>query len=155
MIEDNLKAIYESKSTDVSTKRRHCDYMDRYVNDHLVKKGLREGTRATMAAAVSQFYRRNDSPLFGNFQVSREKADRQPPEPLNPSDIRRVLKVLSVSVRTPLLIEWQSGVEINRVLGFRWGLFEEALSGSGPDRNRQVYYSRMGSFSLSCKRPDR
>ena len=53
LIEDNLKAMYESKATDVKTKRRHREYLDRYVNDYLVKRGLREWTRSSTTAAIS------------------------------------------------------------------------------------------------------
>jgi integrase len=155
MVEDNLKAVYESKATDVTTKRRHLEYLDRYVNDYLLKKGLRERTRLARYAAVSQFYERNDSPLFGDFEVSREEAI-QPAAPLLTSDIRSVLKALPVSDRTPLLLEWQSSVEVNRVLGFRWGLFEEALSGQGPacvrlygrKRHKQGYSTFVGRDSV-------
>src|SRR5215831_9121494 len=32
LVKDNLRCVYESKATDVGTKRRHTDLLDRYAN---------------------------------------------------------------------------------------------------------------------------
>jgi hypothetical protein len=73
LISDNLKCIFDSGPTNILTKRKHTDLLDRYVNGYLISEGLREATRAVRAAAIIQFYKRNDSPLFGDFDVSQEK----------------------------------------------------------------------------------
>ncbi|MDA4120132.1 MAG: hypothetical protein OK436_06050 [Thaumarchaeota archaeon] len=87
LIADNLTCVFGSGPLDVATKRKHTDLLDHYVNGFLVKQGLRETTRKTRAAAIIQFYKRNDAPLFGDFDVSTEKI-RAPPRPLAARDIR-------------------------------------------------------------------
>jgi len=64
---------------------------------------------------VKKFYERNHSPLFGAVTVSREQP-RAPDKALNTEDVRHVLKALPIQIRTPLLCQWQSGCEINRIL---------------------------------------
>ncbi len=38
LITDNLRCVYESSPTDVSTKRRHTDLLNEYVNVHLIQR---------------------------------------------------------------------------------------------------------------------
>ncbi len=93
LILDNLHCIYESAATDILTKRKHTDWLDEYVNSYLVEAGRAQNTRVVTAAIIQQFYKRNDSPLFGDFQVSRG-AQREPARPLDAREIRLVLKAL-------------------------------------------------------------
>src|SRR5689334_21389432 len=39
LITDNLRCVYESSATDVTTKRKHTDWLEGYVNTYLVEKG--------------------------------------------------------------------------------------------------------------------
>ncbi len=153
LVVDNLRCIYESSATDVQTKRKHTDWLDEYINRHLVEKENAQNTRIVTAAAIQQFYARNDSPLFGDFQVSRQ-SPREPPRPLDPADVRSVLKALAPDLRTPLLCVWQSGVEINRVLSLTWGKLEgiDHSRGDGPlklefygrKKHSRAYYTFLG-----------
>jgi hypothetical protein len=69
LVKDNLECVYNSPATDVRTKRRHTDWLDEYVNDYLLSRGV--GTkRASAAAAVRMFYKRNDSQLVGDCSLS-------------------------------------------------------------------------------------
>jgi hypothetical protein len=79
MVLDNLKCVYESNATEVATKRKHTDWLDRYVNGELVKEGIAENTRHGMAAAIKMFYKRNDSPLFDDDRDKRRKSKRRTP----------------------------------------------------------------------------
>ncbi len=36
LIKDNLRCVYDASATDVETKRKHTDLMDRYVNVYLL-----------------------------------------------------------------------------------------------------------------------
>jgi len=64
LVRDNLVCVYNSPPTDVKTQRRHTDWLDEYVKDYLLNKGF--GTkRASSAAAVRLFHKRNDSQLVG------------------------------------------------------------------------------------------
>jgi len=133
LVEENLKCFFDSQPTDVRTKRRHTDWLDGYINRNLVEEGYSEAMRTVTAAAIQQFYRRNDSQLFGDFQVARSPA-AQRPKPLESSDIRKVLAVMPLNLRLPLLIMWQSGVEINRALSLRWRSVEGIERGECPLR---------------------
>jgi hypothetical protein len=80
------------------------------------------------------FYQRNDAELFGDFSVAMQPL---PPKvkALKAEDIRVVLKALPIHLRTPLLFEWQTGIEINRVLSFTWGQLK-GIESSYPFRIR-------------------
>ncbi|MDA4117593.1 MAG: site-specific integrase [Thaumarchaeota archaeon] len=119
LVHDNLLCVYRSDPTDVRTKRRHTDWLNEYVNVRLLEEGASESKRHVSAAAIKEFYRRNDSQLFGDFQLALQ-APKPAPKPLRSEDIRRVLLALPLNVRAPLLVEWQSGIEVNRVLTMRW-----------------------------------
>lgn len=120
LMTDNLHCVYESKATDIETKRRHTDWLDEYVNHCLVERGISLSTRKMAATAVRRFYARNDSQLVGDFSVSEPQGERRPPKPLDAGDIRAVLGALSLQQRLPLALVWQSGTEIGRVLCLTW-----------------------------------
>jgi integrase len=153
LVKDNLECVYNSAPTDVKTKRRHTDWLDEYVNDYLLNRGV--GTkRASAAAAVKVFYRRNDSQLVGDFSVAEGPAVT-PDRALLADDVRVVLKTLPLSSRIPFLMEWQSGVEINRVLSLRWGQVAKLWEGeyplklefTGRKRHRKQYHTYLGRDS--------
>lgn len=156
LIQDNLKCVYESASIDVQTKRRHTDWLDEFVNRFLVDKGIVDQSRATTASFVRLFYSRNDSPLFGAFAVSLH-AVRPPPPPLEANDIRAVLKALPLAQRIPLLMMWQGGIEINRVLSLTWrdvsgieqGDYPLRLQAYGRKRHRRVFHTYVGRDSIA------
>lgn len=112
---DNLRCIFESGPTDVETKRTHMDWLRRYLNVYLIERGHSEIKRKIASCVVREFYGENDSPLFGHLKEAEQKP-RQAPKPLTAEDIRKVLLALPDRFRTPLLVEWQSGIEINRVI---------------------------------------
>ncbi|MDG6909310.1 MAG: tyrosine-type recombinase/integrase [Nitrososphaerota archaeon] len=117
LVKDNPNCVFRSEPVDVQTKRRHTDWLDRYVNG--VLKGSRSDSLRRITAAVVMFYKRNDSPLFGDFQVSMSKPVK--PAPALPADeTRRVLKAMPLAQRLPLLCVWRSSMEINRVLSLAW-----------------------------------
>jgi integrase len=151
LIQDNLRCIYESVPTDVRTKRRHTDLLNEYVNE-VMKGGKSDSLRKITAAAVMMFYKRNDSPLFGDFQLAEGKPTRPAPA-LSAEDIRAVLKALPLAQRLALLFEWQSGVEINRVLGFTWQELnlEETpcqLAIYGRKNHRRPYMTFLGADTI-------
>jgi integrase len=139
LLKDNLECVFNSGATDVITKRKHLDWLDSYINRHMVDRGLARGSREVHAAIISQFYEKNDSQLWGHFSVSREAAVAPAPPP-DPKDIREVLKSLPLNIKVPLL-EWQSSVEIDRGLGLRW---KDVLPGveTGTSPLELVFYGR-------------
>jgi integrase len=161
LITDNLRCVYESGPVDVVRKRRHTDWLDEFVNDYLVKKGVVDQSRLTSASFVKLLYRRNDSPLFGNFSVTLQRAI-PPPPPLPAEDVRAVLKALPLAQRVPLLLMWQSGTEINRVLSLIWGDLAGISSGEYPlklafvgrKRHRRPYHTYLGRDSIDSPKAE-
>ncbi len=155
LLRDNLKCVYESSATDVQSKRKHTDWLDDYVNRYLVETGRAQNTRIVTGAVIQQFYKRNDSPLFGDFQVSRA-GQREPARPLDTREIRIVLKTLSLGNRMPLLCLWQSGIEINRLLSLTWSKVEGVEKGEYPLRvelfgrkkHERQYFTYLGREAI-------
>lgn len=156
LIADNLRCVYESKPTDVQTKRRHLDWLDEYVNRYLVGKGYASKSRQSGANAVKRFYVRNDSPLVGDFDVSEDAELRRPADPLTAADIRAVLSALPISQRLPMLMVWQSSAEISKILGLRWGdlagldkgEYPLKLAFYGRKNHAKPYHSYLGRDSI-------
>jgi integrase len=104
---------------------------------------------------VKVFYRRNDSQLVGDFSVAEGPAIT-PDKALLADDVRVVLKTLSLASRIPFLMEWQSGVEINRLLSLRWeqvaklweGEYPLKLEFTGRKRHRKQYHTYLGRDSI-------
>ena len=157
LIRANLKNIYESSAVDVLAKKQHLSWLDEYVNTYLVGLGKSESRRTVVAAAVKQFYERNDSQLFGFFKVS-QGPDTLRDKPLRAADIRAVLLALPLGVRAPYLCEWQSGIEINKLLGLRWtdlgdlSVHPLKLQFSGRKRHRRPYFTFLGRDAISAIR---
>ncbi len=160
VLKDNLVCISWSDPTDVDTKRRHTDWLNTYVNDCMVIEGHTEGYRRLAATVIRKFYERNDSQLFGDFQVANDQASLDIDKPLLADDVRKVLKLLPLNVRLPYLLEWQSGMEIGKVLRLRWKNLEglergESLlkvSFGGRKTQKRPYYTYLGRDSVEALR---
>jgi integrase len=155
LVRDNLECVFGSRPQDVLKKRRHTDWLDQFVNDHMRRRGA-GSVQVGIAAAVRGFYRRNDSELFGDFRVSLPDPEERAPA-LPADDVRTVLKVLPLSVRLPALIEWQSGIEMSRVLSLRWEKVLPGLGREGPlklqfqgrKKHRRAYHTYVGRDSVA------
>jgi integrase len=153
LVRDNLKCVYESGAAEVGTKRKHTDLMDRYANVYLVEQGLGYSTRHRKVAAIRQFYRRNDSDLFGDFSLSDGKPEQRR-KALSADDIREVLKALPLQQRVPLVVMWQTGAEPAAALALKWGEF--SLEGKyirldfvGRKRHKRPYFKLAGKDSIT------
>ena len=131
LVQDNLNCVYGASPQDVRTKGKHTDWLNKYVNVTLIER--KEAHRRLAFTTIREFYKKNDSPLFGDIGVSSGPAEA-PPEALPAEDVRKVLKVLPLNVKLPLLIEWQSGMEINRVRDLKWKDVEGIWKGESPLR---------------------
>lgn len=152
LVTDNLECVYESKPTDVLAKRRHTDLLNEYVNVHLIQREDSESKRSLAAAAIRSFYESNDSALFGHWKRAEQKP-KAPLPPLRAEDIRKVLQAMPMRIRTPLVVAWQSGIEINRVLEMDWS-FVVGKAGplkvelTGRKGHRKGYFTFIGNDSL-------
>lgn len=159
LLSDNLVCVYRSQDVDVATKRKHREWLAEFCNVVMLSEGIADTTRIGIASTVSNFYESNDSPLFGKVVVSRRPAVEGAPA-LTAQDIRTVLKSLSLSVRAPLVMSWQSGMEINRVLSLRWGdlarldrgEYPLRLSFPGRKKHRRAYGTYLGHDSITILR---
>jgi integrase len=153
LLRDNLQCVFESGPTDVGTKRRHTDWLNDFVNSYMVERGSSESHRREAAAAVKMFYKRNDSLLFGDFAIASGPLTA-PPKALKAVDIRKVLLALPAHIRTPLTVEWQSGIEISRVLGLRWAdlgdldAVPHRIDLFGRKMHRKPYFTYIGKDSI-------
>ena len=150
LVEDNLKCVFESRPTDVATKRKHTDFLSEYINAYLVERDYSEQKRAVAAAAIRGLYKSNDSPLFGDYATAQQAVEA-PAKPLYPEDIRKVLKAMPVRTRAALVVAWQTGIEINRVLALdlpAGGAPPLKVELYGRKGHRKGYWTYMGSDSL-------
>jgi hypothetical protein len=81
LITENLANVFKSDPTDVVTERRHTDWLLQYVNRYTIDKGYSQGYRVHAATVIRRFYARNDSALYGDFQVSYERPKEVSPRP--------------------------------------------------------------------------
>ncbi len=147
LVLDNLRCVYESKAVEVTTKRRHTDWLNEYTNRHLLEQGFSESKRHIAANAVRQFYEKNDSSLFGDYSLASQPL-KEPAPPLHPDDVRKVLLALPLRARAPLVLAWQSGVEINRLLGLdfsRLGPAPMKIPLLGRKGHRKAYWTYVGA----------
>ena len=148
LIRDNLECIHGSKPTDVETKRKHTDWLNEYVNVVQVKAGLGDSRRHQVADSVWQFYLLNDAELHGHFKVTSNYV-ANPPKALTADDIRKVLAAMPIGQRAPLLMIWQSGIEVNRVLGLKWSQLDLStipvkIEFYGRKLHRKGYFTFIG-----------
>jgi integrase len=152
LVQDNLRAVFESAPTDVLAKRKHTDLLGEYINSYLIERGLGDSTRNIAVAAIRGFYQANDSPLFGHWRVALQKPTAPPP-PLHAEDIRKVLLAMPTRFRTPLVVAWQSGIEINRILQMDWSFALDReppvkVELQGRKRHRKAYATFIGKESV-------
>ncbi len=124
LIQDNLRAAFESSPTDVAAKRNHTDLLGDYMNEYLiVQREDSEAKRSLAAAAIRGFYSSNDSALFGHWRQSHQKP-AAPPAPLTAEDIRKVLLAMPVAryAQTVEPLKWTVDMGILSGLGMVLGI---------------------------------
>jgi integrase len=150
LVLDNLKCVFESRATDVQTKRKHTDLMSRYVNDYMTGRDAADASKSKTVAAIRGFYSSNDSGLFGHYRLSTQKA-QVPSKPLFAEDIRKVLLAMDARLRTPLLVSWQTSMEINRVLVTKFPVDQAPpvrVDLYGRKKHRKAYCTFLGADSV-------
>ncbi len=153
LILDNLRCVFESSATEVNTKITHMDLLDNDVNVYLLDKGLAYPSRHRTAAAVREFYKRNNAPLFGDFWLADGKTRKREATP-SAADLRAVIGAMPIHHKTPLMLMWQSGAEPAVILGLKWG--DLALDGrfskitlAGRKKHKQEYFTLLGKDSIT------
>lgn len=150
LIVDNLRCVFESSAVDVARKRKHLDWLNEYSNKFLLEQGYSESKRHAAANAIRMFYEKNDSSLFGDYSLASQPLETPPP-PLYPDDIRKVLLAMNLRARAPLVLAWQSGIEINRLLGLELSPNASAplkIPLLGRKGHRKAYWTYAGADSL-------
>lgn len=120
------------------------------MNVYLLQRENSESNRVQAAAAIKMFYKRNDSPLFGDFKTSTQQM-KTPAKALFPEDIRKILLSLRIRDRTPLLLMWQSGMEPSRVFNGNFPTDQAPpvrVDIYGRKMHRQPYFTFIGTESV-------
>lgn len=153
LLRDNLTCVFNSEATDTATKAKHTRLLKTYINTYLFQKGCADAKRRLVAAAIRTFYQSQNSPLFGAYKFAETPADDTPSAPpaLYPDDIRKVLAAMDMQDRTPLLVAWQSGLEIHRVYRLEGRIPPTGrLDFPGRKGHRESYYTFVGHESLDA-----
>lgn len=150
LIIDNLKAVFKSEAVDVAAKRKHTDWLNSYTNVYLLEQGYSESKRHVASNAIKMFYERNDSALFGDYSLASQPLE-EPAPALFPEDVRKVLLSMNPRARAPLVLAWQSGIEINRLLALdfsRVGTAPLKIPLLGRKGHKKGYWTYAGSDSV-------
>ncbi len=114
LVEENQ---LNQRAQDVNTRVKHLEWADTYLNEVLVGK-VGDARRKQIRYAISSFYTANFSPLQGELRVALHDAPKKK-KGILPEEVRRVLLALPFPHRLPLLLQWQSGLNIFMMLCLR------------------------------------
>ena len=148
LIEENQRS---QQSPDVNTRIRHFEWADTYLNEVLVGK-VGDARRKQIRYAVTSLYAANFSPLQGELRVALHDIPKKK-KGILPEEARRVLLALPFPQRLPLLLQWQSGLNIFMVLCLRWGDLNLTnspmrLDFEGRKTNRHPFWTLCGRDSV-------
>ena len=155
LLRDNLNCVFNSEATDTATKAKHTRLLKTYINTYLFQKGCADAKRRLVAAAIRTFYQSQNSPLFGAYKFAETPANDLPSNvpALYGGDIRKVMAAMNIEDRAPLLVSWQSGLEIGRVYRLEGRIPQTGkLEFPGRKGHRESYYTFVGFESLETIR---
>lgn len=155
LLQDNLNCVFKSDATDVSSKAKHTRLLKAFVNTYLFQKGYADSKRRLTAAAIRTFYQSQNSPLFGRWKFAETPVNdlQTDPPALHADDIRKVLAAMNIEDRAPLLVAWQSGLEIGRVYRLEGRVPPTGkLDFPGRKGHHEAYFTFAGLESLDTIR---
>ena len=157
LLKENLGNVYGSGPLEVERKRLHTDWLQEYVSLKGPLKGLSNSYRRTSAAAIRSFYARNDSPLFGDFQVPFNAQEEKLTKQISIDDARRCISVLPLRSRSLCVCLLQCGMRVTEFLQLKWktlqpGMEKEEWPVKVPLRNDvgKEYFTFLGRESLEA-----
>jgi len=120
LVRVNLGNIYGSGPVDVEKKREHTDWLQEFISLDGPLQGLGNSYRATAATAIRSFYKRNDSPLFGDFQVPFDAFEEKLTEQISVEDAKRYISVLPLRSKAVCICLLQCGMRVSEFLQLKW-----------------------------------
>ena len=157
LVRANLGNVYESGPMDVERKRQHTDWLQEFVGLHGPLRELSNSYRRTAAAAVRSFYRRNDSPLFGDFHVPFNAMEEKLTQQITVEEAKNYIAVLPVRSRVVCQCLLLCGMRVSEFLQLRWrNLMTQLERGDNPlkiilrnDRGRE-YFTFLGTEGIEA-----
>lgn len=148
LIEENQR---NQQAPEIGTRIQHLEWADTFLNEVLVGK-VGDCRRKQIRYAIASFYGANFSPLQGELRVALHDIPKRK-KGILPEEVRRVLLALPFPQRLPLLLQWQSGLNIHMVLCLRWAdvnltTSPMKLDFEGRKTNRHPFWTLCGRDSV-------
>jgi len=156
LIKENLKNVYESGPLQVDRKRAHTDWLEEYLAVDGPLSGRGNKYKRLVAAAVRSFYKRNDSPLFGDFKVPEDNYEERRSRPIAVQEAIKLVNLLPFRAKVAAVCQLQSGIRITELLRLKYkelaeGLEKNQLPLKVPlrnDRGRE-YFTYLGEDAVN------
>lgn len=127
LLRANLENVYGSGPTEVERKRMHTDWLQQFVGLEGPLNGLSNSYRRTAAAAVRSFYDRNDSPLFGDFEVPLNSYEERLTRQISVEEAKRYISVLPLRSKAACVCLLQCGIRVSEFLRLRWKTLQDGF----------------------------
>jgi len=149
LIEENQCNL---QSPDVRVRIKQYEWADEYLNEELVRRGIRDNSRKQARFAVAALYEANFSPLAGELRVALHDQPKTK-KGILAEEVRRVLLALPFDKRLPVLLQFQTGLNISLVLALRWGDLDLSkapmrIDFAGRKTNRRPFFTLAGHDSV-------
>jgi len=157
LLKSNLENVYGSGPTEVERKRLHTDWLQEYVSLNGPLGVFSNSYRRTAATAVRSFYRRNDSSLFGDFEVPFNAYEEKLTRQISVAEARRYISILPLRSKAVCICLLQCGMRVTEFLHLRWRELQPGIEkGDNPlkvllrnDRGRE-YFTFLGRDGIAA-----
>jgi integrase len=127
LLKANLENVYGSGPTEIDLKRQHTNWLEEFVSLDGPLGGQSNSYRMTVATAVRSFYKRNDSPLFGDFEVPFNAYEVKLTTQIDVEEARRCITVLPLRSKAICICLLQSGMRISEFLQLKWKMVQAGV----------------------------
>lgn len=157
LLKVNLENVYGSGPTEVVKKREHTDWLQEYISLNGPLGGYSNSYRRTAATAIRSFYIRNDSPLFGDFEVPFNTYEQKLTRQISVADARRYISILPLRSKVICTCLLQCGMRITEFLHLQWKAVQRSIETEEVpakillrnDRGRE-YFTFLGNDGLAA-----
>lgn len=157
LLKANLENVYGSGPTETDRKRQHTDWLQEFVSLEGPMSGQSNSYRLTVATAVRMFYARNDSPLFGDFEVPVNNYEEKLTTQISIEEAKKYISVLPLRSKTICICLLQCGIRISEFLQLKWKKLQaEIEKGESPikimlrnDAGKE-YFTYLGEDAITA-----
>jgi integrase len=157
LIRRNLENVFKSDAVDVARKREATDWLFEFIQRGGVSGAGGNSYRKCAASAVFSFYKRNDSPLFGDFKVPIDNYEEPKAALVEIEMAKKFISILPLRAKLAALIEFQSGLRVCDIVNLKWkqlmasyGKGEVPLKIEGlRNDNGRGFYSFLGQDAVT------